>query len=229
MLELTTIQTHFYAELRKQDKQERLLHEPSGKLSASRLAQPLQWQVLHYLGVEPTPFEDYTLGVFLRGREVEKTVCQVAGLPLLQREVMYRNVVGKIDTEIEIDKKTIPVEIKSVKNSKFKRIVAQGADESHVLQSVLYGLAQGSLLSGVVYVASDDYRMKEWYFDVSQYKERIDKIIDTFNAQVAQKQVPIFEPIYAWQAKEEYNNYFKFMSMTHDEIQAKTVHLWLDR
>ena len=42
-----------------------------GWLSASRLNDPLLWQVLYVLGVPQKPIDEYTLRKFLRGNHVE--------------------------------------------------------------------------------------------------------------------------------------------------------------
>ena len=62
-----TIEKLRIKELKKKHKKKKAEHKSSGKLNASNLGKPLQHQVLKLMGVEPTPLDDYTLGVFERG------------------------------------------------------------------------------------------------------------------------------------------------------------------
>jgi CRISPR/Cas system-associated exonuclease Cas4 (RecB family) len=203
--------------LKEREEQEKAKHEPSGKLSASSLGQPLQWQVLKALGIPQKPFDTYTLGVFERGRQVEDWLISVMKPKETQVEVNYRGVVGYVDA---VD--GMPHEIKSVKNSKFKRITAQnGADKSHILQATLYALALNSDEFAIDYVAADDFRTLTYIYQTETYKQDVDQIIDSFQDAIKRKVVPIFEAKESWQAKPDYNNYFDWIELTQDEAMTK--------
>jgi len=55
----------------EENKQRELNHVSSGRLSASMLGEPLQWQILKIKGVKPKEIDEYTLRKFIRGKDVE--------------------------------------------------------------------------------------------------------------------------------------------------------------
>ncbi len=67
----TTIEGLIYSKLRQENEEERASHIKSGKLSAGTLGSPLQHQILSALKAESKKVDDYTLGKFKRGKEVE--------------------------------------------------------------------------------------------------------------------------------------------------------------
>lgn len=209
------------------DEEESAGRTPSGKLTASSLGYPLQWQVLKSLGVKPAPVDPYTMRKFMRGRHVEDWVIgNIGGVVETQRTVSYRDVVGRVDAlvnTVDWDFKlgVIPVEVKSVTNAKYKRILAQkGTDRGHRLQAGLYALALDTPDFAVIYVASDDYRVRVHIHSTREVQKEIDGIIDKYLEQLPHG-VPTFEPIEGWQAKPEYNKYPEWSKLTEDEIKSK--------
>lgn len=212
----------------EQNKLERDNHVSSGKLSASILGQPLQWQILKSIGIPPKDVDEYVLRVFKRGRDIEDwLVGEMPGSIGTQVAVTYRGVVGLIDNLIdskdyEIPMGVIPHEVKSVKNSKYKRILEQGKpDHSHLLQGALYGLAKASDYFIIDYVAADDLRITSYVCKTMDYKQEIDKIIDNYEKQLSLKRVPTFQAIEVWQKNPLYNNYSDWMDLTDEQIQSK--------
>ena len=188
--------------------------EPSGRISAGRLGQPLQWQILHYFKVPAKPFDAYTLRKFQRGKDVEDRIVEWLNPTQKQEEVKYRDVIGYVDAVID----GIPVEIKSVTNMAFKYIQKEGSKRSHKLQAELYAKALGVDKYQIAYVASDDYRVLTFEEKVG---DEVDKIIDRYEKQVEKGFIPIFEAEEPWQAKADYNNYPEWMKLTQEEINEK--------
>lgn len=214
---------------------ERAQHEPSGKLTASMLGWPTQWQVLKVLGVPMKSPDEYTLGKFLRGKHVEDWL--VGEMPnVLKRQMYceYNGVIGYADAVIKhngevpvIQNLTIPHEVKSVTNMKFKRIIGTpskpgiGADLSHRWQACMYALALKSKWYAIDYVATDDYRIQTYLYEVNGERQEIDEIITEFNKWVSQKRVPEFKPRFDWQKSETYNNYPEWMNLNQEELDQK--------
>lgn len=203
--------------LREKNEEERRLHEPSGKLSASILSQPLQWQVLKVLGVAGKEVDDYTLGVFERGRHCEDWLIQILKPRETQKRVEYRGVVGVVDAIREY-----PEEIKSVKNSKFKRIETQGeADRGHKMQGCLYALAENTDKFAVLYVAADDYRTLTFVYDTSEVKDEVEQAINEFDAAMKSGQLPTFKEKESWHKIPQYNPYPEWQTLTAEECIKK--------
>lgn len=194
---------------------EREAKEPSGRLSASRLGWPLQWQMLHHFKVPQKPVDEYTLRKFQRGIDVEDRVMKwLAPAPdKMQVPVEYRGVVGFADVVLDY-----PIEVKSCTNLAFKFKQKEGAGLSHALQGELYAKALGSDRFGVAYVASDDYRVLCFELDVSG---QVDSIIDAYEEQVALGTVPVFEAREKWHAMKDYNPYPEWMTLNEAEIAEK--------
>lgn len=205
-------------------------HNRSGKLSAGKLGQPLQWQVLHTLGVPSEPFDAYTLRKLKRGVDVEEwLVGQMDGVIDTQVFCEYRNVVGYVDALVdhenyEFKLGVIPHEVKSVANSKFKYIEKRLVpDESHALQGALYALALGKGYFAINYVASDDYRIECFILDTANYKSEIDSLIDEYDkameAYHTDGSIPVFEPKEKWQVNKKYNGYHEYADMTASQLK----------
>lgn len=204
-----TIERTLARKLREQNNLDRKNHISSGKLSASRLYWPLQWQILNALGVPSSESDDYSIRKFKRGDHVEEfVVSQMDGVILPghireqevtdsgakwneqkgQWEVFYRDVIGNIDaivdsSDYEYKNGIIPHEIKSVVNSKFKWIEKRlSPDIGHALQSTLYALAIGTEVSIIDYVASDDYRVSSFVIPVSDYRGMVEQSIEEYDA-----------------------------------------------
>lgn len=208
------------------------IHTPSGKLSASGLGKPLQWQVLKTIGVKGKEFDQYTLRKFQRGNHVEDwLVSQTAGVIDKQVKIEYRGVVGLIDalidtSEYEFKSGEMCMEIKSITNMAFKWLEKERQIKpGHALQACLYALAKGHKYFAVTYVASDDYRILSMIEETSKYKSQVDQIIDEYNQAIKNKVVPVFVPREDWQVRPEYNDYPEFMSLTQEEINTKISEL----
>lgn len=206
-------------------------HVSSGKLAASRLGDPLQWQVLYTLGVLKDPLDEYIVRKFERGNHIEAWVLQYFTVSTLQEKVEYRGVVGRIDamadtTGWDFPHGIIPVEVKSVSNAKFRRIVATGPDRGHVLQAVFYGLAKWNDWVAVSYVAADDYRVQTYMLKVADYKDEVDQIIYDFNKAMAAQVIPGFRPQEKWQVNPKYNKYVEWMTKTEKELKVLSKKLF---
>lgn len=191
---------------------EREEREPSGRLSASRLGWPLQWQILHYLKIEPVAIDEYTLRKFQRGHDVEERVVSWLDLQEDQKQVEcnYKGVVGFCDIIMQY-----PIEIKSVTNRAFQYLQKEGTKRGHRLQGELYAKALGFDKFGVAYVASDDYRVLCFEEEVT---DEVDKVIDRYEEQLKKKEVPIFSAEEIWQTDRKYNNYPEWMKLSQEEI-----------
>ena len=211
-----------------QNKLREKLHNSSGKLSASKLGDPVQWQILHTLGVSKKELDPYTLRKFLRGNDVESWLVDfVPGLVSKQLFLQYRDVVGYADTVVDtkdydFNLGVVPLEIKSVTNANYKWIKkGSGPNEGHQLQAAFYGLAMEAEQALLAYVASDDYRVKCFVVEVADYREKIDGIIDRYNEAktVWEKEglIPVFEPVEKWQENKKYNSYSDFIGLSGKE------------
>lgn len=189
--------------------------EPSGRLSASRLGWPLQWQMLHTFKVPQPPVDEYTLRKFQRGKDVENRIMKWLAPrdEQMQVECQYRDVVGFADVVLQY-----PIEIKSVTNASFKYKQKEGASRGHRLQGMLYAKALGFDTFGVAYVASDDYRVLCFEYPVT---DEVDEVIDAYEKQVELGVVPEFVPAEDWQAMEKYNSYPDWQKLTAEQIANK--------
>lgn len=201
-------------------------HKSSGKLSASMLGQPLQWQILKKLGIPEKKIDAYTLKKFLRGEHVEEWfVSTIPGIVEKQKFCEYRNTIGYADTFVDTkdwDFKLgiIPLEVKSVANAKFKRIMQSGeADRSHKLQNGLYALANESEYYAIAYIAADDYRVSIYIYETKDIKDEVDMVIDRYQKQG--DKVPVFEAEEVWQANPKYSPYPDWIELTEEEIINK--------
>ena len=203
--------------LREKADAESLAHKSSGKLSASMLNDPVQWQILKIIGV-PRMTDDYALKKFERGKDVERFVVDyIPNLTEKQKLVQYKEVVGYVDALAG----GIPHEVKSVTNLKFKRIEStKEADKGHRLQATLYALAIGSDTYCIDYVASDDYRVFSITYDVSETRGAVEMSIMLFEDQMKLLKVPCFESKEDWQKSLKYNPYPEFMDLSEHEIEA---------
>jgi hypothetical protein len=198
-----------------QDRKE--AHIPSGKLSASGLGKPTQFQVLKTIGVPPKDIDQYVLRKFQRGDHVEEwLVSNTPSVVETQKPIEYRGVVGFADTiidtsEYECKMGIIPNEIKSVTNANFKWLnIKKEPNLGHALQGACYALAEGTKHFGITYVASDDYRILMLIEETAKYKNMIDEIIDQYDFWMKNKSVPVFEAREEWQKKPEYQDYPQF-------------------
>lgn len=201
-------------------------HESSGKLSASKLYWPLQWQILSTQFGLKSEFDEYTLRKFQRGKDVEDWFVKQIKTVDTQKFLEYRGVIGFCDSIVDTSEwdspvGIIPLEVKSITNAKFKRIALQGPDKGHVLQNALYALAMGSPYHAIAYIASDDYRIFTTIQKTSDSQKEIDQIIDDFQKALKTETIPKFVPRAKWQGDLKYNNFPAFAGMTEEELQEK--------
>lgn len=227
----TIIKDIIYKNLREENEKDRLAHKKSGKLSAGQLGNPTQWQILSALKVKSKNFDDYTLGKFKRGNEVEDFIVDILKDEIYntQVECSYKDCVGLLDIELFGNKwgtSYLPVEVKSVTNMAFKWLLKDAqAKQGHKLQAGIYALSLNLPKYSVLYVASDDYRPLHLIYDTADIKDEIDLIIASFNAIWKNKEIPVFESIEKWQEKEMYNSYPEWSKLTEYQlkIQAKDL------
>lgn len=208
-------------ELLIRDNEERnALHEPSGKLSASMLYQPLRFQVLKTIGAPRKPLDPYVLGKFKRGNDVEDwlvdMINQTGVLKETQKQVEYKGVVGYADGVIDTDqmeskKGVIPLEIKSVTNAKLRQIKKTGIDYHYKLQATLYALAMGTDHYGLCVISAEDLQPSFNIFQTSELKHEVHEIIEKYNkameAWEKDRVLPVFKPNpkVAWTANLQYS------------------------
>lgn len=215
----------------KEDKDKSDNHVSSGKLSASMLGQPYQWMVLKYLGIK-VQFDNYTLRKFERGRNVEQWLIDRYTNNVVEKQKLldYKNCIGYLDILGKVNPfkdELLPIEIKSVSNAKYKRILKENRpDRSHKLQAGLYGLAINAPESSICYIATDDYRITHYVFETKEVKDEIDTTIKTYHQYIERKEIPEFEAIEKWQASEQYNSYSNWMLMDKKELAERAKKLY---
>lgn len=225
MTKLQFLDKYIEEKLVAENEKDSLQHVSSGKLSASMLGQPTQWQVLKVIGVPGDSLEEYVTRKFARGNDVEEwLVNQMPGIVEKQKLVEYKNVVGIVDAIVDmkswnLNLETLPHEIKSVSNMKYKRITKSAEpDKSHCLQACLYALALGTTQFCIDYVASDDYRVESYMLDTKEYSQEVENIITSFDNQLRMGIVPEFKAYLDWQDNEKYANYKRFKGLNSEQI-----------
>lgn len=201
-------------------------HKKSGKLSAGKLGDPLQWQILYALGVPGKELDPYVLRKFLRGNQVEDWLIEQLNPIAKQEFVEYRDVVGYIDALVdtslwENNYGIIPFEVKSVTGLKFKRIEQEGPQRGHKLQAGLYALGKGTPHFAIAYVSADDLRVKVIIEETKNIKAEIDEIITLYEDTRKKGIIPAFAPIESWQGNLEYCRYPSYMALTEEEATKK--------
>lgn len=221
----------FYAALRKTNTERELEHVKSGKLSAGRLGKPLLEQMLYVLGVPEKPVDDYALGLFRRGNDVEDTAIELLNPDAVQVEVFYRDVICIVDAV----RNNMPYEVKSIKNSAFpyrdpsntKRVRRdgklipqyEGVSYSHGLQAVVGALGLKSKFSSVLYASADDLRVLTHVIRVSDMQPEVDAIIDAFTSQMALKMLPKWVAREKWNA--DYSGYIDWINLEPEMAMKK--------
>lgn len=229
------------SELIRENHERELLHEPSGKLSASMLYQPLRFQVLKSIGIPRRPFDAYALGKFKRGVDVENWyVSMLDKMGVLvdkQKQVEYRGVVGYVDAVVnsevmQFKKGIMPHECKSVTNAKLKRLLKTEVDYHYKMQAALYGLALRSEFYAVDIVSAEDLRPYIYVFPTSMMKADIDQSIDRYDEAMAKwntfKQLPVMEENSAvpWTTNPNYAMFTEeWWNMPTNEVIKKMVEL----
>ena len=202
-------------------------HTSSGKLSASMLGQPLQWQILKYLQVEPVPNDTYTEMVFRRGRDVEDWLIAILKKkhPNLeaQKKCLYRDVIGYLDVKIESD----PIEVKSTNSMSFKHILKEGnARKGHRLQGAHYALSYDLPEFNICYVNTDNYQIQNFTYKTKNYKAEIDQIIDDYELCKKKRAIPVFKEIERWNKLKQYCKYPAYLDKTEEELQVLARELY---
>lgn len=215
-------------------------HEPSGKLSASMLFQPLRFQVLKTIGVPRKPIDAYVLGKFKRGNDVEDWyVSQIEKMGALlerQKPVEYRGAVGYIDAWVnselfQFKQREMPHEVKSVTNAKLKRISKTGVDWHYKIQACFYALAQKRDYYAVDIVSAEDLRPNVYIFQTRELAQEVETIITDYQkameAWKAKQLLPAFIPNknVMWTANLQYSMFEPQWATESDEWAIKTLQL----
>jgi len=228
-----SIQSLIDKELLRVNAEKEAKHEPSGRLSASTLWQPVLFQVYKTIGVPRKPMEAYVLGKFKRGDDCEDWfVAQMKANGLLldqQVRVMYRECVGFVDALVDSDKMLfkkgpLPHEIKSVTNMKLKKIARDGEVDYHYqMQACFYAMALNAPYYAVDIISAEDLRTNVYIFETEKMRLEVDNAITRYeNAMKNWKEkkiLPKFEPNphVAWSANLLYAPY------TPDWIESDTA------
>lgn len=212
--------------LAKTQEDEQKERTPSGKLSASKLYWPLQWQILSTQFGLKSSFDDYTLRKFKRGKDVEDWFMSQVNPVEKQKFLEYRGVIGYCDSIVDTkdwdtDYGVIPLECKSITNMAFKWLDKEGAKKGHIAQNALYALALKAEHHAITYIASDDYRIQTYLLKTEDSKTEIDLIIDEFEKAVKSETIPKFEVREKWQADIKYNNFPAFAGMDEEELKQQ--------
>ena len=213
----TTLETYYGDAVKAEFAKEAEEHIPSGQLSASALAKPLLWQILKTIGVPRKELDTYVLMTFDRGRQVEDLFLERLPITDRQKKVEYRGVVGLLDGIVEFEGEKMPLEVKSVKYMKFKRIKEE-ADDQYILQATLYGMAEKTKHIGIAVVDTQSGTPKIFRYATNLMSRRIEGIIDAYNMAFERKFMPVFEPLYKWQTNPEYSDYPEFGELSGREI-----------
>ena len=220
-----TVNQELASFLTKKNEEERRSH--SGKLMASMLGMPTLWQILSSISIPDKPFDAYTLAKFKRGQDVEKEMLPfVKGTIATQKEIIVGHAKGYADAIIDTQQYAvkcgvIPLEIKSVTNAKFRRILKEGAQKGHLLQGGFYALGEKSTHFGLLYVASDDYRTLLMIEELAKVKEEITSEMQAYEKAITSKMIPVFDPKEKWHTKEEYMKYIDWCTLSEDQIMQK--------
>lgn len=206
--------------LENEEKQRSLDHVSSGKLSASDLGSPVQWQVLRYLGVPRRENDPFELGKFKRGRDMEDGVIndlKQQPIPFEQQvRCDYRGCVGYLD--IFLDKDEV-IEVKSCVAMAFKHIQKEErAKHGHILQACFYALALGRDEFSVVYTCADDLRLMRFDYRTKNYMDKVNNAIDCFQTAIRLKEIPKFVALESWQALPAYNRYLEWKDKDVSEL-----------
>lgn len=213
-------------------------HEPSGKLSASMLYQPLRTQVLKSLGAPRKPLDAYVLGKFIRGNHVEDWyVTKLGEMGVLvekQKMIEYRGAIGFADAVVDSDKMyfkqgVMPHEVKSVTNAKLKRLGKTEVDYHYKMQACFYALGMGTEYFAVDIVSAEDLRPSIYIFKTQEMKSDVDKAIS--NYQIAMEKwakdrtLPKFEPNpkVMWTANLQYAMFDEFWMTAPDSDVIKKL------
>lgn len=205
--------------------------DPSGRMSATRLLWPTQWQILWKLQAKPKEFDINSLRNFARGKQCEDWLNDVFP-PKIEGNVdllEYRGFVGYPD-RIDDGKfwgvpHDVVNEIKSVMSDKWYRMFnireGDGVQYGHILQACLYALALKLDHFAVTYLQADKLRCRSYVFSTNQFKDDVDEQIDLYEAALAEETIPKFSAKQEWQKSSKYNMYPRYMDMTPKELERE--------
>jgi hypothetical protein len=225
----------FDQELIKRLVQQAEVKEPSGRLSATRLTWPTQWQVLWTLKVPTSPelwqekpdkMNTLHFRHFARGAQCEEWLEKVFPPLEKQVEVNYRGWVGYIDRmengELFGVDHDVPHEIKSVKADKWYKMFQEGEPEpqyDHVLQANFYALAKELPTFALTYLKSDTLESRTFVYDAGDFQGEVDKQIDEYDEAMKSGTIPKFKAKIDYQKNPKYNQYWEYMGMKEKELQ----------
>lgn len=243
----TTINRHIEESLISENEARESSHNPSGKLSASILYQPLRFQVLKAIGVPRKPFDAYTLAKFKRGRDVEDWYVEQtkqAGVAVTDKDAIealglkfaednqpfgeYKGAIGYVDNILNTDlmqakKGIVPNEIKSVTNMKMKNINRTGIDYHYKIQACFYALASSRKWYAVTVVSAEDLRSETHIFNVLDMKQDVERAIREFDEAMKDwkenKKLPPFaaNPMVPWTSNLQYAMFEEFWAQAPDD------------
>jgi hypothetical protein len=199
-----------------ENEERSVAHVSSGKLSASILSWPIQWQILKWIGVKQKPFTPQKLAEFRRGVILEDELCRLlksCGKDVTdQVPVEYRNTVGFLDILMNDH----PIEVKSTDPKYFKKL--KGAKRGHILQACLYALALEKDDFSVVYIQPSTLAIKQYDYKTAEWKKHVDLSITKFEkAQESyekHKRVPGLQYRERWQSFPGQNVFPKYEGFT---------------
>lgn len=209
--------------------------EPSGRMSASRLTWPTQWQILWKLKVPPSqedwevkPNKINTLHFrhFARGKQCEDWLEKTMPPMKAQEEVHYRGWVGyadRIDTGslFGVDSAVV-TEVKSVKADKWYKMFVNpgdGPQYDHVLQANFYAMGLNLPQYVVCYLRSDTMETRTYLYNVDEYRKDVDEQIDLYDQAVDSGTIPVFKAKVEYQKNPKYNMYSEYMDWTPKQLQ----------
>lgn len=221
-------------QVNKDEKANRVQSErrPDGlrKLSPTWLNKPTLWTLLHLVGVQDAEAEEYSLGVFRRGKDVEDTYVELVKMfePTLetQNQISYRGMTGYIDIHIP-DKKEVR-EVKSIKTTAWnyikpskKAMGEYGTADIHdyiymkyphyVIQAATYALDKGYDTFTIDLIKADDLQSLTLVYNTADYKQvvdsKIDAIEEVIKSYLADGTLPEFVPFNQWDEHPTYASY----------------------
>lgn len=213
-------------------------HEPSGKLSASMLYQPLRVQVLKSIGAPRKPLDAYVLGKFIRGNHVEDWYVSKLGemgvLVEQQKMVEYRGAIGFVDAVVNSDlmyfkQGIMPHEVKSVTNAKLKRLNKTEVDYHYKMQACFYAMAMETEHYAVDIVSAEDLRPSIYIFQTREMKSDVDKAISAYMEAMENwkkdRTLPKFapNPKVMWTANTQYSMFDEFWLTAPDSEVIKKL------
>lgn len=209
--------------------------KPSGRMSASRLTWPTQWQILWKLKVPPT-LEEWVIKPnkmntfhfrhFARGKQCEDWLEKTLPPKKAQEAVEYRGWVGFFDRidegELYGVEDDVVTEVKSVKGDKWYRMFkdpGDGPQYDHVLQANFYAMALKMPHYGLCYLRSDTLETRTFLYSVEEYRADVDRQIDLYDEAVDSGTIPVFKAKVEYQKNPKYNMYSSYMDWKPSQLQ----------